>query len=193
MEKLIDNPKEYYHIIKDENGKPKFKCNDMQHRFGRRSQRNDGIIQLRPQSCGNPNQYVRRLSSWFKAINYSFGNNESYSYTDTLIQFNSIKDANIFLDSIYDVINKPSNNKYYSVTAISLCNGNGCYQLPKGVIEIRNWDSDFKFYKVSEDFKTITEYDFKPLYDKLKTKNDLHKYDFVNGKIVPNLDNPTWV
>lgn len=195
MNKLTENPKEYYHITSDENGKPKFKSADMHHRFGNMFNSNcivrDNKIQLRPQSCGNPTPYVNRLDTWIRAINYSYGVECPQSYKDSAIRFDTIDDANSFLDAIYSVINKPSNKDYYSVASFVVC-GNSA-SLPKGVIKISKAEGNFKFFQLSDDLTSIKKYDFEPLYNKIKLDtDDLYLYNFKTKKLEPNKKHRAW-
>ena len=132
--------------------------------------------------------FLSRLDSWVRFINSSLNNYRNYYHTDTsIIQFNTIEEANSWFDFMYDLI--VSNDLYYLSTFLNN------KALPKGIIMCSSTgDYRFKFYKVNEDF-TLSEYDFEVEYNKTykHTPNDLYKYDFTSMCGMPNLECKTWV
>lgn len=160
---------------------------DIQHRFGGNNVA-DNKFQIRPQSCGNPCKVVRIFDTWTRALNGSFGF-EPQSYKESVLEFNSIENANEFIDNLFKVIQK---YKLYRDVASHILSKNGT--LPKGIIALRN-ERNFRFFKVDKDnnFK-ITLIDYEHEYLKYhKTDDDLYHYDFNTMKVVQNKKCKAWV
>lgn len=164
----------------------RFKHPDMTHRFGWFLV--NGQIVIGGQSRGNPSKMVSILDSYIRAINFSFNNDATGCKSKSVIRFNSIEEANVFLNSMFALI--ANNIEYYYISSTLLSNK---YKLNK-VLVICNHDKGFKFLKVNNDF-TLTEIDYRQQYEAnhKDPEKDMYFYNFDTMTTEANTNNPIWV
>lgn len=166
-----------------------FGSSSITHRFGGLVENNK--IGIKTNTCNTEFEncnFINRFSMYVKFINQTLGNYKNYYFCDnTIIQFNSIIEANNWLSFMFDFV---LNNEYSNLSTYL-----NSKKLPKGIILNESYkDKSFKFLKVNDDF-TISEIDFRKEYNinYLHNENDLYLLDFDKMERVQNLKCKTWV
>lgn len=150
----------------------------------------DGIITIKPTSNNTDFEEcrtIRLISSYIDAINWSM-DNEPASYRDSVIKFDSVDKANVFLEQLFKfaVIDNPT---FYHISSTGLALG----RLREGLLMLMDHDKGFKIVEFDKGFN-LKEVDFREEYNKLfDPKEHLHKWNFNTMSIEPNLENKTWV
>jgi len=178
-------------LTTDENGRIVLDDFQANFRFLKRFPSDKSLVIFRANSNCNLEAYqeLGQFDSLIRAISWGYGVEPNSFNEKPVLQFNSIKDGNKFLNESFKLLKKHEFKGY--ICSFALCM-KFCKHLPTGFIEIRV-DETFYHYTFNLSKITFERFNLEPIYNRFRQlKENLYNYNFDTGKIEPNKKCSIW-